>query len=97
MALKRLLIIHNPAAGQRRAGNFARALDLIREAGCECAIAETAARGDATRIARAADTDAFDAVVAAGGDDTIAEVVNGLAGRGPAGSYLPLALIPLGT
>ncbi len=89
---RRLLIIHNPAAGQRREGAFARALDLIREAGCECTIAETGARGDATRIARAADASAFDAVVAAGGDGTIAEAVNGLVGRG-----LPLALIPLGT
>lgn len=94
---RRLLIIHNPAAGQRREGAFARALDLIRAAGCECTVAETGARGDATRIARAADASAFDAVVAAGGDGTIAEVVNGLAGRGLAGRNLPLALIPLGT
>ncbi len=92
MPPRRLLIIHNPAAGQRRANDFTRALALLREAGCDCTIAETGARGDATRIAREADTDSFDAVVAAGGDGTIAEVVNGLVGRG-----LPLALIPLGT
>ena len=89
---RRLLVIHNPTAGQRRAGDFARALGLIEEAGCDCTIAGTAARGDATRIAGEADTGAFDAVVAAGGDGTINEVVNGLVGRG-----LPLAVIPLGT
>ncbi len=55
-------------------------------------MAETRARGDALRIAREADEAAFDAVVAAGGDGTINEVVNGLAGRA-----LPLGVIPLGT
>ena len=88
----RLLIIRNPAAGQRRARAYARALGLLEEAGCAVTVAETAARGDAVRIAREADEAAFDAVVAAGGDGTINEVVNGLAGRA-----LPLGVIPLGT
>jgi YegS/Rv2252/BmrU family lipid kinase len=90
--LKRLLIIRNPTAGQRRARDYARALALFKQAGCAVTVAETAARGDAVRIAREADEAAFDAVVAAGGDGTINEVVNGLAGR-----RLPLGVIPLGT
>jgi YegS/Rv2252/BmrU family lipid kinase len=89
---RRLLIIRNPAAGQRRARHYKRALHLLKDAGCRIAIAETAARGDAVRIARETDEKAFDVVVAAGGDGTINEVVNGLAGRG-----LPLGVIPLGT
>lgn len=89
---KRLLIIRNPAAGQRRARDYARALALFKEAGCVVTVAETSARGDAVRLARDADEAAFDAVVAAGGDGTINEVVNGLAGR-----KLPLGVIPLGT
>ena len=91
-ALKRLLIIRNPTAGQRRARHYARALSLLKEAGCTVTEAETGARGDAERFAREADEAAFDAVVAAGGDGTINEVVNGLAGR-----KLPLGVIPLGT
>ena len=91
-ALKRLLIIRNPAAGQRRARHYARALRLLKDAGCTVTVAETDARGDAERFAREADETAFDAVVAAGGDGTINEVVNGLAGR-----MLPLGVIPLGT
>lgn len=89
---KRLLIIRNPTAGQRRARDYAKALALFREAGCAVTVAETAARGDAMRFAREADEAAFDAVVAVGGDGTINETVNGLAGR-----KLPLGVIPLGT
>jgi diacylglycerol kinase family enzyme len=89
---KRLLIVRNPTAGQRRGGDYARAVRLLEEAGCDITVVETSARGDAVRIAREADADAFDAVVAAGGDGTINEVVNGLVGRA-----LPLGIIPLGT
>ncbi len=92
MGPKRLLIIRNPAAGQRRSGDYGRALRVFEEAGCETTVAETTARGDAVRLAADADPQAFDVVVAAGGDGTINEVVNGLVGR-----PLPLGLIPLGT
>lgn len=92
MRPKRLLIIRNPVAGQRRGADYARAMRVFEEARCSLTVAETTARGDAVRIARDADAKAFDAVVAAGGDGTINEVVNGLAGRS-----LPLGLIPLGT
>ncbi len=89
---KRLFVIRNPAAGQRRGADYARAIRVFEEAGCALTVAETTARGDAVRLAREADPQAFDVVVAAGGDGTINEVVNGLAGRG-----VPLGLIPLGT
>jgi len=89
---KRLLIVRNPVAGQRRGADYARAVAVFKEAGCALTVVETTARGDAVRIAREADEDAFDIVVAAGGDGTINEVVNGLVGRA-----LPLGLIPLGT
>ena len=89
---KHLLVIRNPAAGQRRGAAYASAIRVLEDAGCRLTVAETTARGDAVRIAREADADAFDTVVAAGGDGTINEVVNGLVGRA-----LPLGLIPLGT
>jgi len=92
MPPRRLLIIRNPTAGQRRAHDYTQALDLLESAGCTVTVTETTARGDATQIAREADATALDAVVAAGGDGTINEVVNGLAGR-----TLPLGVIPLGT
>jgi YegS/Rv2252/BmrU family lipid kinase len=86
------LIIFNPAAGWRRRRRLARVLAQLRTYGCGLVLRETQAAGDAERLAAAADPGAFDAVVAAGGDGTVNETINGLAGVG-----LPLAVIPLGT
>lgn len=55
-------------------------------------LVETAAAGDAERLAREAVRLGYRAVVAAGGDGTIAEVITGLAG-----SETPLGIIPQGT
>lgn len=90
-SLKRLLVIRNPAAGQRRERRYRRAMALI-ERRARFDVAETRGPGDATRIAEEADPARYDAVVAAGGDGTVNEAVNGLAGR-----PLPLGVIPLGT
>ncbi|NCW71218.1 MAG: hypothetical protein EBV96_03805 [Proteobacteria bacterium] len=51
---------------------------------------ETSVAGDATNIARTESAN-FDIIVAAGGDGTINEVVNGI------NSNTPLAIIPMGT
>lgn len=89
-----LLIIRNPAAG--RSGDlFARTLECLNALGCRTEVRETARRGDAEAWARAAAGSDYDAVVAAGGDGTVAEVVNGLVAAG-AGAP-PLAILPLGT
>ncbi len=85
-----LLIIHNPTAGRRRRGLLARVSAALRAAGLGLETAATERRGDAARLARAARDRATIAV--AGGDGTINEAINGLAGGGAR-----LALIPLGT
>ena len=85
-------MIFNPSAGARRRRRLERVLVLLREAGCDVVLYETRARGDAEAHARGLDPAAFDAVVAAGGDGTINEIINGLAGI-----ELPLGLVPLGT
>ncbi len=54
-------------------------------------IRRTGAPAEAERLAREAEP-GFDLIVAAGGDGTVNEVVNGLAG-----SSRPMALLPLGT
>lgn len=90
---RRLLVIHNPTAGGwRRRRRFARVLAALGEQGCHVTVRETKARGDAERLACEAQAGAFDVVVAAGGDGTINEVINGLIG-----SQQPLGVIPLGT
>jgi diacylglycerol kinase (ATP) len=86
------LIIFNPAAGWRRRQRLAPVLARLREHGCAFVLRETEGPGDAERFAAEVDPGAFDLVVAAGGDGTVNETVNGLAR-----SRLPLALIPLGT
>ncbi len=90
---RNLLVIRNPTAG-RRGGLFARTLDRLTTLGCRTEVRETAARGDAEAWARDSVGSAYDVVVAAGGDGTVAEVINGL--MAVAGAP-PLAVLPLGT
>ncbi len=87
---RRILIIYNPTAGRFRRRHFAATLDALAAAGAEAVVRETRGRGDAERFSAAARD--CDVIVAAGGDGTINEVVNGLRTDAP-----PLALIPLGT
>jgi diacylglycerol kinase (ATP) len=94
---RRLLIIFNPAAGRHRRERLGRVLDHLERSQSSFEVVETTAAGDAERIAAAADPGRVDVVVAAGGDGTVNEVVNGLAAGEAAGHGLPLALIPLGT
>jgi diacylglycerol kinase (ATP) len=89
---RRLLVIFNPAAGWRRRQRLAPVLAQLEGRGCPLALRETLGPGDAERFAAEADPAEIDLVVAAGGDGTVNEIVNGLARSG-----LPLALIPLGT
>ncbi len=89
---RRVLVIFNPVAGWRRRRFLRRVLAALQARGCAVTLRETGARGDAEALARASDPARFDLVVAAGGDGTINEVINGLRD-----SVLPLALIPLGT
>lgn len=89
---RRALIIYNPVAGYFPGRRLARVCQSLSWLGVQETIRETAYRGDAEAFAAAASSRDFDVVVAAGGDGTINEVANGLAG-----SHLPLAIIPLGT
>lgn len=85
-----LLVIYNPIAGRRRGGLLARVSAALAAADIEVRTAATGARGDAARLARAARDSGTIAV--AGGDGTINEAINGIAG-----GSARLALIPLGT
>ncbi len=87
-----MLVIYNPAAGQSRAGRLWRVLDILQTSGVRVQLAETRHAGHATELACMAAQENRRLVVAAGGDGTIAEVANGLAG-----SDTKLGVIPLGT
>ena len=83
------VVILNPAANSDRA---VRARSRVEALARDCAVFTTTAPGDAEVLAREAVQKGFTKIVAAGGDGTIHEVVNGLAGSGAM-----LGLLPIGT
>ncbi|WP_366555019.1 diacylglycerol/lipid kinase family protein [Aquibaculum sediminis] len=93
---QRLLIIHNPIAGQRRRRHYAAFLAALRRQGVEIEDQPTARRGDAERLAASLQPAPGTIVAAAGGDGTINEVINGLMAN-PSAREMPMAILPLGT
>lgn len=93
--MKRARIIYNPTSGREIfKKHLAEVLQKLEKAGYETSCHATTGAGDATKAARIAVERRFDLVVAAGGDGTINEVVNGLAEQ----EYRPkLGIIPVGT
>jgi len=90
----RTCVIFNPAARGEKARHFRRHLEAL---GNQATLKLTAAAGDARRLAEEAVNEGFDIVVAAGGDGTLNEVLNGL-GDAPEGfERARLGLLPLGT
>lgn len=92
----KLLLVFNPHAGGRRAGRLVAELGAALGEFAEVESYRTAGRGAATRHLVDLDLDPFDAVVSAGGDGTLFEVVNGLCAR-PEGVVPPLGVLPIGT
>lgn len=90
--MRRIVIIYNPIAGRRKKRRLYETVGILQEAGHSVAVLTTEQKGDAERFASTIDRVRCDVVVAAGGDGTINEVVNGLTADAP-----PLALVPLGT
>jgi diacylglycerol kinase (ATP) len=90
---KRIAAIFNPHSG---GGGYRRDYPLIfaamRDLGYVVEELQTEQPGDAKRLAREAVEAGFDIVAAVGGDGTVNETINGLAG-----SDTPLAIIPTGT
>ncbi len=87
-----LWVIHNPTAG-RSARLLEPVLQRLEEKGFVIELKRTQKIRDAEDLAReAVQSASCDTVIAAGGDGTINEVVNGLLG-----SPLPLGIFPLGT
>ena len=90
----RICVIFNPTARGERAKRFRRHLDAI---GAECALKPTTAPGGGRALAAEAVREGFEIIVAAGGDGTLNEVLNGI-GDGPEGfARARLGVLPLGT
>lgn len=93
--MKRARIIYNPTSGREIfKKHLPDVLAKLERAGYETSCHATTGPGDATEAARTAVERRYDLVIAAGGDGTFNEVVNGLAEQ----EYRPkLGLIPVGT
>ncbi|PKG25129.1 diacylglycerol kinase [Niallia nealsonii] len=93
--MKRARIIYNPTSGREAfKKHLPEVLKKLENAGYETSCHATIGPEDATKAARIAVERRFNLVVAAGGDGTINEVVNGLAEL----DFRPkLGIIPVGT
>lgn len=87
--MKKTAVILNPAARGERAQRLQASLEKLTHS---AVLRSTARCGDAELLARSAVKEGFKTIVAAGGDGTVNEVVNGIAGTDAA-----LGLLPLGT
>lgn len=92
--MKKLLLIMNPCAGQRRANrHLADIIALFNRKGYLVTAAMTAARGDGIRLVRELGA-GMDLIVCIGGDGTFNETITGLLS---AGLDIPLGYIPAGS
>jgi diacylglycerol kinase (ATP) len=89
----RVAVIFNPNARHGRAAeDEAEAVRALTDLGVDFDLFKTSGPGDAISMARRAAEQGYDVVCAMGGDGTVNEVINGIAGTGAA-----LAVIPVGT
>ena len=94
-SIRDALLIVNPTAGRARAlhsGPLERARKILAQQRIESEVAPIDGPGSGRELARRAVRDRRQMVIVCGGDGTLNEVVNGLAG-----STVPLALLPAGT
>jgi YegS/Rv2252/BmrU family lipid kinase len=87
-----LRVIYNPVAGPKIVTKIDRLQALLDARGTPFEIVKTSGPGDAVFLAKEAAHAGADAVLAVGGDGTVNEVANGLAG-----SRTRLAVVPHGT
>ena len=93
--MRRAALFYNPLSGRRkkyRLQDVEAAASVLRNAGVEVQVDPTRAASDASAQVRMAIRDGFDTIVACGGDGTIHDVLQGIAGKDAA-----LGVIPLGT
>ncbi len=89
----KLTIIHNPTAGgARNTGRVLRFLEQLKQQGHIVTMLETNGPGHATELAQQAVKAGTEVIIIAGGDGTVNEAIQGMAG-----GSVPLAVYPVGT
>ncbi|MGD0548796.1 MAG: diacylglycerol kinase family protein [Terracidiphilus sp.] len=93
--MRHVALIYNPASGQHSSGRRAamnKALAVLRAANIQAEALETIAPGSAALLAEDAARRGCDTIIACGGDGTVHEVLQTLAG-----TQVALGVVPLGT
>ncbi|MEX2414726.1 MAG: diacylglycerol kinase [Paenibacillaceae bacterium] len=91
----RARLIYNPTSGREEMKKkLSEILQRLEQGGIETSTHATIGEGDATLAAADAVDRGFDIIIAAGGDGTLYEVINGMAGKE---NRPKLGIIPLGT
>ena len=90
----RICVIFNPTAKGDKAGAFRKRLD---ELGGEADFKATTHAGAGRELAKSAVDEGFDTIVAAGGDGTVNEVLNGIGDAENGFARARLGVMPLGT
>lgn len=94
----RVKVILNPHAGRESVQQrILRVQSALTRAGLEYELITLCRRGQAKQEAISANFGNFDAVVAAGGDGTVHEVINGLILASAGGNTCSMGILPLGT
>ena len=94
-SMRKAVLLYNARSGGRRTqrkSDLRDALSVLADAGVEAAITVTESSSDAAEQARKAITEGCDTVFACGGDGTIHDVLQGMAG-----TRVPLGIVPMGT
>jgi diacylglycerol kinase (ATP) len=92
--MSRICVIFNPAARGEKALRFRAHLVSLSH---QCSLKPTIGIGSATRLAAEAVRQGFETIVAAGGDGTVNEVLNGLCATRDGPARARFAVLPLGT
>ena len=91
---KKMLVVINPCAGQKRANRYLTdILGVFSSGGYECTVFVTQKRGDGTEFVKRR-ASMFDAVVCIGGDGTFNEVMMGVISSE---ANVPIGYIPAGS
>ena len=96
--MDKIKVILNPYGGRLKGDKrVAQVKAALAQASLDYDLVLTEARGDAIDIAKTAAAEGWPAIIAAGGDGTINEIVNGLMRKASDETIGPLGILPLGT
>ena len=92
-----MLLVYNPLAGHGRAGKMLLQVETaLNENGIEFDLQLTDYPEHGIEIVKNADLSKYDGIVAAGGDGTLYEVINGYY-QNPGARKVPIGILPIGT